>query len=206
MEQIYRLRFEVYCRECGFIKEKDYPEGKEKDQYDAQSRHFVAINFYGEVIGTLRMIFPGPLELPIQKYCPDVHFENGILYTEISRFIISRRLRRRANDRLYYEPQVEDKKMSSGNNDFLRRALPMAFGLYKKMYQESKRCGITHWYTLMEKELWLLLRIHGFKFASIGQEVDVYGPVRPYLGNVLEIEQEVQKKFPQFFHYFMEES
>ena len=39
MEQIYRLRFEVYCKECGFIKEEDYPEGIEQDSYDAQSLH-----------------------------------------------------------------------------------------------------------------------------------------------------------------------
>lgn len=205
MEQLYRLRFEVYCRECNFIREADYPRQREQDEHDAQSVHFAAFNSYGEVVGTLRMILPGALPLPIKTHCPDIHFE-GTSYAEISRLVISRRLRRRAQDQLYYEPQVEDIKVASNSGEFLRRARPMAFGLYREMYRESKRLGTERWYTLMEKGLWLLLAIHGFKFESIGDEVDFYGLVRPYLGKVSVIEQDVQKKFPQFFEYFVEKS
>src|SRR5689334_23097596 len=101
MEQIYRLRFEVYCHECGFIEEKDYPDGRETDEYDKQSVHFAAINSFGEIIGTVRLILSTPLVLPIKKYCPDVRLEPEVSYAEISRLVISKRLRRRANDQLY---------------------------------------------------------------------------------------------------------
>ena len=205
MNDIYRLRYDVYCKECGFIKKEDYPDGIESDRYDSQSLHFAAINSYGELIGTLRMIMPGALKLPIEECCLDVHLERGVSCAEISRLVISRTLRRRAGDELYYEPQVEDKKIKSGGNEFLHRARPMAFGLYRELYRESKRRGITHWYSLMEKGLWFLLAIHGFKFVCIGKQVDIYGPVLPYLGKVAEIEQEVQKKFPKFFDYFVEQ-
>ena len=209
MEKIYRLRFEVYARECGFIKEEDYPNGIETDEYDHQACHFAALNSEGDVIGTLRVILPGQLPFPIEHHCPFLNFHKDAppahQYVEISRLVISKRLRRRKNDALYYEPQIEDKKMRDQNNqEFLRRAKPMAFGLYREMYNESKRLGVTHWYSLMEKSLWLLLRLHGFKFECIGEEVDVYGPVRPYLGNVGKIEEEVRTKYPKIYKYFTE--
>jgi hypothetical protein len=49
------------------------------------------------------------------------------------------------------------------------------------------------------------LRIHGFIFEAIGDEVDVYGPVRPYLGKIEIMEQEVAKRFPKFFNYFTQD-
>ena len=186
MQQIFKLRFQVYCRECGFIREEDYPESSEQDEYDPQSIHFAAINSVGDVVGTMRIILPGALPLPIERHCAGIQIKPdplpGMGYAEVSRLVISKYLRRRRDDGMYYEPQVEDKKVEGANADFLRRAKPMAFGLYREMYHESKRRGISYWYALMEKSLWLLLRIHGFRFDCIGDEIDVYGPVRPYLG------------------------
>lgn len=210
MQKIYRLRYQVYAHECGFIRPEDYPNGMESDEYDPQSVHFAAINEDGDIIGTMRIILSGKYPLPIQKYCPQIKIDVNALpgtlqFAEISRLIISKRLRRRQNDGMYYEPQVEDTKVVAINNaEYMRRAKPMAFGLYREVYQESKRRNITHWYTLMEKSLWLLLSIHGFRFVAIGDEVDVYGAVRPYLGKVDQIEEEVSKKFPKFFDYFTE--
>ena len=207
IEEIFRLRYQVYCKECGFIKEEDYPEGIETDMYDAQSVHFVAMSAENELVGTLRMILPGKLELPIQKYCPDVFTREDIAqkdYTEISRLVISKNIRRRKGDQLYYEPEVEDKTITVGQNAFLRRAKPMAFGIYRELYRESKRCGINRWFTIMEKSLYLLLRIHGFKFECVGNEIDFYGPVSPYVGRMDMIEHEVKEKFEKFYEYFTE--
>ncbi len=211
MEKIYRLRFEVYCRECGFINEEDYPNGLEMDEYDKQAVHFAAFNTDEEIVGTLRLILPGKMNFPIEKHCPQIKIDKNLIpgsitFAEISRLVISKKLRRRKNDFLYYEPQIEDQKVSSDDkNDYLRRNKPMAFGLYREMYQESKRQGITHWYSLMETGLWLLLKTHGFHFECIGEEVDVYGPVKPYRGWVSQIEKEVSQKFPKFFEYFSHE-
>jgi N-acyl amino acid synthase of PEP-CTERM/exosortase system len=207
MDQIFRLRFQVYARECGFIKEADYPGQKESDEYDKeQSVHFAALDSAGAVIGTMRLLLPGALPLPIERHCPSLKITpdpvNG--HAEVSRLVISKQLRRRRDDGLYYEPQVEDKTVTGEHAEFLRRAKPMAFGLYREMYQESKRRGLVYWYALMEKSLWLLLRIHGFRFDCIGEEVDVYGAVCPYLGKLPVIEQEVLRKFPKFFDFFNE--
>jgi N-acyl amino acid synthase of PEP-CTERM/exosortase system len=211
MHRLYRLRYQVYCEECNFIRPEDYPDKIEKDEYDKQSVHFAAMDKDGELIGTVRLILPGPLLLPIQRHCPGAAINEKavpqIKGAEISRLIISKRLRRRKDDGLFYEPQVSDQKVTDlEGNQFLRRAKPMAFGLYRELYRESKRLGVTHWYTLMERSLWMLLRIHGFTFTSIGEEVDVYGAVRPYIGKIAQMEEEVAKKFPDFFKYFVNEN
>ena len=209
MEKIYRLRFQVYCLECGFIKAQDYPDGIEMDEYDPQSVHFAAFDQNGEVVGTMRLILPGPCPLPIQCHCPgldipgDLTSSNNGGCAEISRLVISKQLRRRRDDGMYYEPQVDDRKVvDSIKNEFFRRAKPMAFGLYREMYHESKCRGISRWYALMEKSLWLLLRIHGFHFDCIGEQVDVYGPVNPYVGFLPVIETDLRAKFPKFYEYF----
>ncbi len=210
MNAIYALRFQVYCHECGFIKEEDYPNGLESDKYDPQSVHFAAVGENGDIIGTMRMILPGEHKFPIEDHCPDIKIDHEALpplkYAEISRLVISKRLRRRRNDGMYYEPEVEDKiGVSQDGKVFMRRCRPMAFGLYREMYLESKRSGITHWYSLMEKSLWILLRLHGFQFVPVGEEVDVYGPVRPYISKISQVETEVAQKFPQFYEWFTTE-
>ena len=207
MRQIYALRFQVYCYECGFIREEDYPEGIEYDKFDPQSVHFAAIGENGDIVGTMRMILRGDHLFPLEEHCPDVRIDHdalpGVKYAEISRFVISKRVRRRRADGMYYEPQFEDQMgVDEDGEAFLRRCRPMAFGLYKAMYMESKQLGVTHWYSLMEKSLWLLLKIHGFSFTPCGEEVDFSGPVRPYIAKVEQVEKDVAKKFPKFFTYF----
>ena len=207
MEAVYRLRLQVYGRECGFIDPADYPDGMESDEYEDQSAHFAITSENGDVIGAMRLILPGELPLPIETHCPDVKLTEKTgpqtKVAEISRLVISKRIRRRRNDGLYYEPQVQDQQgVDAEGKAYRRRSRPMAFGLYREMYLESKRLGVTHWCTLMEKGLWMLLRVHGFVFEPVGDEVDVYGPVRPYIARIADIESEVAEKFPQFYQWF----
>ena len=81
----------------------------------------------------------------------------------------------------------------------------MTFGIFKEMYQASKRQDIKYWYVLMEKSLYLLLKIHGFVFNPIGDEINFYGPVKPYLASLEELEKSVRQKLPNLFKYFMDD-
>jgi len=209
LQKIYRLRFNVYCYECGFLKEEDHPDKLDIDEYDKQSVHFAAIDTDGEVVGTIRMILPGALPLPIVKYCSYVDLKRSdypnFKAAELSRFIISKQIRRRKDDDFYYGPKVVNGEVDMQKKDEIeemRRSKPMAFGLYKKLYAESKARGITHWCTLMEKSLWLLLWVHGFEFECVGGDVEMMGKVKPYIGEIPVIEKSVSEKFPKFFEYF----
>ena len=208
LDESFRLRYQVYCKECHFIKEEDYPQGFETDPLDQFSSHFGGFDDQGRLIGAARLILSGCEKFPIQEHCPVLNVDwnkvDRLKCAEVSRLTISKLYRRRANDGLYYEPQVQDVKVEDGGQNFLRRVKPMAFGLYRAMYQESKRMGITHWFALMEKSLWLLLKIHGFVFKPIGPEVEFYGQVTPFIADLSELEKTVHSKFPNFYSYFME--
>jgi len=208
LQEAYRLRFQVYCRECNFIKESDYPLGYETDDFDKHSVHFGGFDQEGRLIGSARLILPSCERFPIEEHCRVLNIDRNLVRqedcAEVSRLTISKLYRRRAHDGLYYEPQIGDQCIEDKGNYFLRRVRPMAFGLYREMYHESKRLGIKHWFALMEKSLWLLLKIHGFVFKSIGPEVDFYGMVTPYIVDIADLEKNVHAKFPQFFEYFME--
>ncbi len=159
------------------------------------------------MVGAVRLILPCFSRFPIEEHCPTLEFDRSLTprgnCAEVSRLIISKLYRRRANDGLYYEAQVEDEKVEGKGGFFTRRMRPMAFGLYRAMYQESKRTDILHWFALMEKSLRKLLNIHGLAFRPIGPEIDFWGMVTPYLADIRDLERGVYSKFPQFFDYFM---
>ncbi len=208
MEEAFRLRYQVYCNECHFIRSEDYLDGTEKDGFDKHSAHFGAYDAGGCLVGSVRLILPSCGRFPIEEHCAALDVDPVKVplrkCAEISRLTISKLYRRRAKDGLYYEPQVEDVTVQDKGQYFMRRVRPMAFGLYRELYHESKRLGIRYWYALMEKTLRTLLKIHGFVFNPIGPEVEFYGMVTPYLADITEMEQNVHEKFPQFFDYFMD--
>jgi N-acyl amino acid synthase of PEP-CTERM/exosortase system len=208
LQEAYKLRYQVYCKECHFIQESDYPLGYETDRFDEHSSHFGGFDNQQRLVGSVRLILPSCKKFPIEEHCSGLHVDPSVIprekCAEVSRLTISKLYRRRANDGLYYEPQVDAVSGIDKGTDFTRRVRPMAFGLYREMYQESKRLKIRYWFALMERTLWLLLKIHGFVFRPIGDQVEFYGMVTPYLADLMDIERTVYQKYPQFFTYFMD--
>lgn len=202
LKEIYQLRYEVYCQECHFLEASDYPRRLEIDEYDPFSVHFAAINHGNEVIGTVRLVLPNTLGFPMEKRCK-LDIDPSELprkkIAEISRLAVSKKYRRRVDDELY------------GTESYLsvdpweRRKYPIVvLGLYRAMYQESKKLGLVLWYAAMEKKLWRALRLYGIHFTKVGEEIDYYGPVAPYLGFIKELERKISSHKPELFHYFTE--
>lgn len=193
MHQVYRLRFQVYGRECGFISERDYPEELEIDEYDPQSLHFAAINSHREVVGSMRMILSKRGSLPITNLCDDIsEMDRHILHTphvaEISRLVISKKLLQTRKKLLYpLAKGWRKRKHVFADAGFLSEAKPIIMGLCSEAYRESLRQDIRSHVALMERGLWTLLKMYGLKFRCVGNEVNFYGMVRPYIGNVSEM-------------------
>jgi len=210
LEEAFKLRFQVYCRECNFINEVDYPDRTEKDKFDPLSIHFFANDPEG-IVGTARLVLDSPLGFPLEEHCKDCEFEKDIPKkhcAEISRLVISKHYRRRKNDGMYYSPDYADNpaaKAMAEKENLVKRIKPMTFGLFKEMYQASKRRDIRCWYVVMEKSLYLLLKIHGFEFKPIGKETDYYGPVRPYSARLEDLEKSVYHKLPNLFNEFTQD-
>ena len=57
LNEVYKLRYKVYCDEWRFEKPEDHPGGMERDDYDSHSLHFYAHAHNSDVlIGTARII------------------------------------------------------------------------------------------------------------------------------------------------------
>lgn len=176
LQEVYRLRFQVYAKECRFISPDDYPAGMETDAFDKHSVHFGAFDDEGRIVGAVRLILPSSGKFLIEAQCGALPFGAGLpprgKHAEISRLTISKAFRRSLTPR-----NISDEKSSF----YIRKVSPLALGLFQLIYEECRERGIYYCLALMEKPLALLMKLNGFVFKPIGPSVDFYGPVTPYL-------------------------
>jgi N-acyl-L-homoserine lactone synthetase len=178
MEEVYRLRYEVYCLDCGFEDPADYPDGLEQDEYDPHSVHFIAYHPTHGIVGTVRLVLDSPLGFPLERYCR-----------------VDGEAKRLQRPRLAEISRLAVKKAW--------RSSAITLGLLKILYQESKRLGLRYWLAAMEKKLERLLRRFSLIFNQIGALVDYHGPRIPFLGVVKSLEYTLATKEPGVFDYFV---
>ena len=204
LEEVYKLRYKVYCEEWGFERIEDHPGEREADEFDEYSVHFIA-QVGSQIIGTLRLILHSEKGFPAKKHCiieKDLTFQDDGIAGEISRLAISKEYRKRAEDRALYDgiiPVVSEVPQAGQER---RGRQDIVCGLYKELYLESKRRGLVCWYAVMAKGLYILLYRLGMVFRPIGPEVEYHGKRRPYMANIEEIEKEVARKRPEIFKNF----
>ena len=59
LDEVYRLRYQVYCVEMTYEAGRD---GKEYDEFDNRAHHVLLVHrASGEAIGTVRVIPPSPI-------------------------------------------------------------------------------------------------------------------------------------------------
>lgn len=210
LNDLYALRYQIYCLECHFLNAARYPDGLEIDDYDQRSAHFSATNADGVVAGTARLVLPladDPFPFfdhcpPFPDFEPPAEAESG----EVSRLAVKREYRRRAGDTLWGINQSHLKGPSaqdeSPHGEKRVNAPLLVLGLYRQIYRFSCENGIRYWYAAMEKGLARVLRIYGFHFTPIGPESDYYGPVTPYLGDLRKLERELEASNPALMWWF----
>lgn len=206
MEELFRLRYQVYVTECEFEAQEDHSDGREEDVYDKHSSHFCAISFDPEqpekspqIIGTARIIhgFSEGLpndKLPFETHCPLWEEEaqrleslrrEGIPFAEISRLAISKEFRRREIDQaIYSQADFDFKEVRRVHEQRRQFEGLIVLGLYQCVYQESLRLGLKHWYGVMVKGLSGLLRRWGVFWVPIGEPVEYHGLRIPYIADI----------------------
>jgi N-acyl amino acid synthase of PEP-CTERM/exosortase system len=214
LETAFRIRYQVYCVERQFLPEADYPDQVETDEFDGDSVHAVATHLSGEPAGTARLVLSSPRGFPAARHCVfDEPFgylaETGhpalVHFAEVSRLAISKAFRRRRNDGLYGAPPRTDPAI--GPDQVVipfappRNTPEIMIGLWRVLYQESKRRDIRHWILAMERGLLLMVKRMGFDCLPVGPEVDYYGPVRPYIVSIEALEQRLMNRFPHTLFY-----
>ncbi len=198
MRQAGELRFQVYCEECSFLANADYPTGLESDEFDAGSEHFCSLNLQDEIVGYVRLVHASDGgRFPFQAHCVGLFAETVLpdpaLAGEISRLMVRKDYRRRRNDALAGVTVPDETKFSQ---DRRNESPQILLSMYRAMYHYSLAHHIRYWYAAMERPLARALLRFGFEFHQIGPETDYYGPVAPYLADLREIELKVEAAAP----------
>lgn len=183
---VYRLRYQVYCVENPFEDPSDKLDGLESDVYDERAAHCLLrhrrTSFWA---GAARLILPNKdapaHSFALQEVCRDPMIEDPARFpvnemAEVSRFCVSKEFRKRQGDGLMPQSnEPEDQKDE-------RRVVPnMILGLIEGLVDMSIRNGIVYWCAVMEPPLLRLLSRLGINFESIGPLVDYHGRRQPSL-------------------------
>ncbi len=186
MDASYRLRYQVYCVERGFLKAEDYPDGREIDEFDRHSLHLGVVDGEGTMLATARLVKVNMIGLPLFRHC-QIYARESELYretnrvAEISRLCVSREFRK-----------------------FRAGSIPLAITLYRAIYQASKRNGFTHWLVATEPSLQRLLASLKVPFREVGPQTDYYGPVAPYLVDLSKWDQTILSRSLPALHSFLD--
>jgi N-acyl amino acid synthase of PEP-CTERM/exosortase system len=205
LRQAQEIRYKVYCVEHQFENSAEHPDGREKDEFDAHAVHSLLIHQpSGEAVGTVRLVLPrrdapdrsfviqglvGPAMIAGDRYFP-------ILTTaEVSRFSISKQLRRRKTDTLY-----GDEVFNAADNSTDRRSGPlMSLGLIQTLVRMSAQHKITHWCAVMEPKLLRFLAAMAIHFEPIGPRVEYHGLRQPCYCQIRAVLDRVKRERPMFW-------
>jgi N-acyl amino acid synthase of PEP-CTERM/exosortase system len=204
LNELYKLRYEVYCIECAFLDTAFYENEEESDEYDDCSAHFAAYTRDQTLVGTVRLVQPREgMAYPFMEHCElynHIVLPDRAEAAEISRLVVKKSYRRRRGDSLQgisEEFLAGDtalaSAMSTGQIERSTNSPRLLLGLYKQMYRYSCANGIRYWYAAMERSLARALERMGFKFEPIGPQVDYYGKVAPYFVDLYELRERVRK-------------
>ena len=159
LEEVFRLRYQVYCVERGFEEGRG---GKEVDQFDEAARHVLLRHREsGEAIGTVRIIpsLANGLEgLPMARICGIdlLTYLPSRTTGEVSRFAVSKQ-----------------RRLSC------RAGAMVRLGLMQGTLRLSCELGLTHWCAVMEPTLIRLLGASGIHFSPLGPLVEHHGLRQP---------------------------
>ncbi|WP_290789547.1 PEP-CTERM/exosortase system-associated acyltransferase [Halomonas sp.] len=191
-QQVYRLRYDVYCEELQGIDPVDPERRLEYDIFDRDALHCLIYHRRtGLAAACTRLVMPqenapAPLDkLPLQSYAGSSLYPSGLhperlgknSYYEISRLAIALqfRLRLKGNevpgvtDNPYFFT-IEEKEIFS----------LLVSGLFLTGYALGCLTGKNFAFAMMEPRLKRLLAISGFHFTQVGETINLHGQRSAY--------------------------
>jgi N-acyl amino acid synthase of PEP-CTERM/exosortase system len=188
LDQVYRLRYQVYCVENAYEDPDRQIEGQETDIYDERSVHALLVHRRSEAVaGTVRVILPGaddqdqPLPINIVADSEQRELLRRLPHSrtaELSRFAVSKEFRQRCTE-------AEDRRM-------LRY---ITIGLIRGALEMCRDHDIQYGCAVMERSLIRLLGRLGFVFEQIGGLIEYHGARQPCVASVDQIASNAEGSF-----------
>jgi N-acyl amino acid synthase of PEP-CTERM/exosortase system len=195
LEEVYRLRYKVYCKEAAYFESTQFIDGLEKDIYDDRSiQGMVIYRPTNATIGAVRLILPPSdcdslSDLPFDMACgPDLLESLGKLpresSAEISRFCITRDLVKEISNTPSAAFDMLRAASKEGDFNPLDLARQAKIWLMRAIVESTATYDITHWCAVMEPFLLRSLARLGVHFTHLGPPVDYYGERQPCFDEV----------------------
>ena len=178
-DSVQPLRYAVYCLECKYLDAAKYPQRardrRVRSALGALRRHQRAGRDGGDAPTGARLAACG---FPLEQHAGTCRRNSSALprdkTAEISRLILARSYRRRANDGLYGQELGDPEKEAQAQAEatYRRSQYPLIlFGLFKEMYLESVNMGLEYWVAAMESGLQRMLSKFGLGLRA-GRRAD----------------------------------
>lgn len=192
--QVYQIRYRVYCEEFGYEPTEDFSDHQEMDEFDGQSVHcLVTHRESGVPVGCVRVVMvEGSEMMPMETHAGD-SLDRAFMDSfkgrrdavcEISRLAVDSTFRRRRR-----EQETRFGNMDSlGTKEWERRTFPLiALSLMVGTGALADALGRKHCFAIMEPFLPVMMRRAGIHFRRVGTDFDFRGKRAPYYGNMNEL-------------------
>lgn len=188
----FGIRYQVYCQETGFEDPEAFPDGLERDEWDAFSVHFmVRLRKTGEWIAAMRLVLPSAPDFPVERECilkgREVRTLPRNTTAEVSRLCMVSRFRRRGpeQDHPYELGDLPIRGLAGVRRGHERRREPeILLGLLRAARGYSRKEGIDHWYLLVTPPLTRILRRVGIHLDRVGPLCLHRGKRYPFLADL----------------------
>jgi N-acyl amino acid synthase of PEP-CTERM/exosortase system len=203
MEDVFRLRFQVYCEEKKFLPRAAYPNGLEIDEFDDGATHIAVYGDEASPKGYLRVVAArDQCELPL--------FAHGMMVgeefpmpapggaVEISRMMVRSDYRKRLRD-----PEDGFPPSGSLSDPPARNASDLIqLKLIRLAYRHALEADVRWFLSAIEPAQGRKLSMMGFPIRPIGPVADYFGNVRPHAVDLREMERKLRENCPEVWAFF----
>jgi N-acyl amino acid synthase of PEP-CTERM/exosortase system len=192
-QEVFRIRYQVYCEELGYEPLDRFPDQMERDTYDERSIHCILQHKpTGIYAGCVRLVLSDQnnpeAKFPFENVCSDhlIDFNQTARshFGEVSRLAVISRFRKREGEQktpsglIVFDEKKKKKEKEEQNQQ--RRFPVIALSLYLAASSLGLDLGLDYAVTLMEPRLARHLKMSGLISRPVGQVIDFHGKRGPF--------------------------
>ncbi|MEJ2553712.1 MAG: PEP-CTERM/exosortase system-associated acyltransferase [Gammaproteobacteria bacterium] len=186
-DEVYRIRYKVYCKEMRTEREDQFPDGRERDIFDEFADHcLLQHRSSGMYAGCVRLVYSDPVNspsLPFETFCRDSLYPSvveGVLpqrgsFGEISRLAVPSEFRRRKGEQGIAIPMGSDDQQERNATERRHQSPHITMGLFLAAAAMGLIKGMTGVFAMMEPRLSRYLHQFGLEFEQAGDELEYHG-------------------------------
>jgi N-acyl amino acid synthase of PEP-CTERM/exosortase system len=183
LNEVYRVRYEVYCQKLGYEDPAQFPDGREFDHHDPHAVHCLLQERRTErFVGCVRMILADnsypQRKLPFETAYDEITDGESILdgvpwmdrdsLAEVSRLAV------------IYPDRAKKSLLGRVDREISQRMAFIGFGLYLAAVGIVIDRGLDNVFAMMEPRLTRLLKRYGIMFQQVGDVIDYHGRRAPF--------------------------